>query len=992
MLYPIILRTLLKALAFVLLVAPLHAQVDPSIDWKRIRTEHFELIYDARQQSLANTYARRLEKVYQTLAPHWVMMPPKTITILNDRTDFTNGYATALPYPHMMLFPVLPGPSESIGEYGDWAEELLLHEYTHVLSFEQRRGIPWALSGVFGSIMTPNILMSRWSLEGIAVDAETRHSRHGRLRSQYQEATLRSLVRDGRWNEFRYGEMNESSIPDWPYGARPYLFGSLMWSEMLAKHGTKLAKELHYEMGGRAPYTFGGLVEGTTGRSLETWFTFMRGTVDAETRRQVAEMKPLALTLTGPAEGDGPKSAAVELLSPVLSPDGLKLAFFAKGEDLRRSVQIWIRPSVNVAFSSTHAQRKVGVEEDENMPGGDPKIPRLRSNHTGDDNPAGASIQRVSWLPDSKGFVFDQIADVSPFREVGDLWLHELKASKSTQLSKGLRAREPDVSPDGKQVAYTQIEAGKTGLGIFDLATKKAVTVWSGREQDRVSYPVWLDSRRVLFSLRRDGRDRFAIWEEGRELVWPLPDFPNARFAVKSGDSILFTSTKNGVQNLYRADLALTHARPLTHSASAVYLAAEDRQRGEFFLTEIGPRGFEIRRAPAGALVPENAQLPLVAPLLHERYPVPQTEEGESVESTEQTAELASEEYTVGRYLFPRYWVPFIYWDDISTKATVFTGGQDPLAKHAYSIAGAYDTRFKTWGGSFSYENHVLYPTLAATYYDLYAPVAVTLDYQRNQGASLMSKWEFAFGSPDWALLFGFMGTQRTVTGFTAKQWGPTVGVGYSNVSQTAAQISPESGRSGALTYTAFQKGTDLQAYNLASGNFTNYFSRWLPKRHVFYSRFQAQYTDQAIPIANFESSSSSAPFQIGPSVYLMRGYLPGQFLGRTMLNTNLEYRMPLKGIYRESVGTIFLQRVYGAVVADGLWGPHFVYDTKADAANPPRTPSPRWKAYWDAGVEARMEFSIGYHFPMSLVSGVYWPLDTEYATGGPRFAFGLSL
>src|SRR5207248_1331016 len=107
-----------------------------------------------------------LESIYGTLNGVFSEMPEKTLIVINDRTDLTNGYATAIPERTIVVFPVLPGPLESIYEHGDWPRELIMHEYTHVITFEPRHGVVRWLYSAFGSIVTPNILLPRWWLEG----------------------------------------------------------------------------------------------------------------------------------------------------------------------------------------------------------------------------------------------------------------------------------------------------------------------------------------------------------------------------------------------------------------------------------------------------------------------------------------------------------------------------------------------------------------------------------------------------------------------------------------------------------------------------------------------------------------------------------------------------------------------------------------------------------------------------------------------------------
>jgi len=985
----------------------LQAHVKPSIEWKKLETEHFELIYDAHQQPLAHSYAERLEKIYQDLSRIWPKLPSKTITILNDRTDFTNGYATSIPYPHMMIFPALPSPTESVSEFDDWARELLVHEYTHVLSFEQRRGMVLFLSHIFGNIMTPNLLMSRYSLEGVAVEAETRFSRAGRLRSQYQDALIRAFVSDGQWQKFQLSDINESSIPEWPYGARPYLFGSLLWSEIVAQNGKTIIGNFHADMGGKFPYTSNGSLSDLSNKELEDYFISMQKDVEKRVQAQLTQLRTLSFSTSVSLVESGNNQTTkashfLESFAPSVSPDGLKLAFLARNDDLKRSAQIWVRPSTAEPFSIHHALKKLEGVEDENTPDADPKIPR---NATGHDTPSGSSIQRLSWFPNSEAFVYDQIGELNPFEEYGELWIHDLKDKKSKRISNGLRGREPDVSPDGQRIAFALVQGGQTHLALFDLKTKKTEVLFAAQMQERVSFPTWMDENRIAFSLRSKGEDRLMLWQRGQATQQLLNDYPQVRFAQKIQNHLQFTSTKNGVQNLYRSDLNFQNIQALTHSPTSVFHSSYDPHQKEFLFSQMTSSGMLIHRLKESEIPPAGVPLPVIKGLFADRYPALGTEApaGPGTDGPRETSDSApagptvgistmpaSEDYAAWEYLRPRYWIPFVYWDDVSTKFTVLTAAQDPLAKHSYSLSGAYDTTIKKWSGAAVYENKTLYPEIQTSYYDLLSPLAVSGESQRAQGGGISARWPFFFGKSEWSFSTAVVGTQRTWLTAQSKQWGPSFSINYSNTSQTAVQISPEAGGTFNLGWTPYQKGGDLQSFNLVSAGATRFFSKWLPKRHALMTRLQAQYIDKEVSTANFESSTSSASIQGAPSGYLMRGYVSGAFLGKSLLNMNLEYRLPLVNLYQGTSRALFFRRVVGAFVADGILFRGFVYDTKN--SRPTLVGHNAKKGFWNFGLEARLEMNLGYHFPMNFVAGAYFPTDTEYTAAVPRFAFGLSL
>jgi hypothetical protein len=102
---------------------------------------------------------------------------------------------------------------------------------------------------------------------------------------------------------------------------------------------------------------------------------------------------------------------------------------------------------------------------------------------------------------------------------------------------------------------------------------------------------------------------------------------------------------------------------------------------------------------------------------------------------------------------------------------------------------------------------------------------------------------------------------------------------------------------------------------------------------------------------------------------YVMRGYPPGYFIGRNLLNYNVEYRFPIMNIYRTSgTSPIFLKRFHGAVVTDGINVEGFIENLG--------TPVTRDTSYHSAGLEFKTDLTLWYHMPLTYTAGVYWSLS----------------
>ncbi|MBX3018367.1 MAG: PD40 domain-containing protein [Bdellovibrionaceae bacterium] len=1006
------------------------AQVNPYKSWRTLHLGHFDLIYDAENQQLAEIYAERLKALTPIYKAHWVTIPPKTVFVLNDRTDLTNGYATFLPYNLIMIFPVVPGPQDSIGEYHDWAWEISVHEYTHTLEMNQRRGVVWGLSYLFGSIMTPNALLPRWSLEGAAVDHETRFSKGGRLRSKMQAGILRSLGAAGKLDEVRQAEINEFDITTWPYGSRPYLYGSLMWSDWINSYGDHTVRDLHNNTGGRVPWLLDGAFEPVFGgrNMVQLFEETKKKMVDAAK----AEVATLAATPLSP--GVKVDSEMRESLSPAISPDGLKLAYVAKNASLRRSVQVLVRPQTSVLFEPSQRVAIFGKAFDQSMPSGSP-IPRgsLQHGPDGDDHggdhgpdaPPGGNITRISWHPSSNSFIFDQVLLKNRYREVSDIWSFDLVRGKAEQLTKDARAREPAYAPDGSKIAFTQIVPGRTDLSVFNVDTKEIKRVFEAPPQGRVSFPVWLDTSTLLFSLRSEGREqvlKLNIDTGVSEKV--LDEWKDPQFLTVLGDRVLFTSSQNGVRNLYRTDRDFKNGRPVTHVVSHILGSTYDRWLDRYYYTEITEEAYQLKTVTEAEAQTLPAALPVVGNFWGDRY-APYTlpfssgkavgVEGDAVaapaklgagealkeahkidnqsgeathvtvtEPTGVSLASQSEDYSPWGYLWPRFWLPFVAWDDLGVYVSALTQGSDPLGKHIYSLSAQYDSAIQRGSYLASYTNQSFYPVISITSYDQSLQMATRGQYSRVYSTSFVSYWTMENQSPYWTVGFGGGQGGNERFGQNIERTYARFATTYRNAFQYGDQISPESGWVGSLSYVPGKLKDLNRIVHVAEASGAYYFSRWLPKRHVLMLKGQARTSDEPWNVSTMDQSvaNQTTSNSLIPQ-YLNRGFSSGSLMGRNILGINAEYRLPFGRLDKGFDGyPFYAHRWHGAIVADGTFVDGLIYDEKSTPMTYRRSEG---TGYWSAGFETRFDVNVGYHFPIQFGFGIYMPFANPYTESVPR-------
>jgi Tol biopolymer transport system component len=929
------------------------AQVDPAINWKVMHLPHFDLIYDASQQDLADFYAPRLESHIQTLKPYFSYFPEKIAIVLNDNSDLTNGFATPFPYDQIQIFPVLPGAQESIGEYGDWAHEVTLHEYTHALSFQPRRGVVKALHWVLGSIITPNMLLPRWFLEGVAVDFETRFTEHGRLRSAQQDASLRALHLENKLAGFSLAEINETSLHTYPQGARPYLFGSLIWSEIIQDNSTESVKNLHDRYGGRVPYFLNGPAKDLTGQSYEDLLAKALSSTQTRIEAQVQKLKAQP-----PTRMQNLNWIVAETFNPEISPDGRKMAYISRGETLKRGVKIIERSDFNESF---RAENTKDVFQNTDGEGGVESAPLPRK-----DGPPGGTINRISWFPDSHRFLYDRLDARNRYHERSDLYVYDIRTRKSEQISFGLRAREAAVNPDGKSAVFVHLFAGKTALSWIDFESKAVRVLKYFEAQERASWPSFLDARNVIFSLRQNGNDCLHILNlESQTLRQVLPDYKESLFPEVGAQGLFFSSTKNGVRNIYLASSDFKTATPVTHSLTGVATASYDDKRDDLYVSETTGEGLKIRFLPMKDRFKGSA-LPEVASLFADRY-----EKNTKSNFASVTGEIDS--YNSFSYLFPKYWIPWYSSDARGWDFSVAISAADPLAKQTYNLSATYDNRTNEKNYSFTYLNTTGRTWFLTSALDLYSYVGTTSNRYRSENYLAAGIWELPNISTDLTVASGWMWRTRDFQTAKFFQSGPFLNLKYLGYSQSGSQISPEGGWAADLSYSHWRLQNDYPASNLYQASVQNYFSKWLPKRNVLFWRLKYMLQDERISAADLEqtygtSLSANTPFPI----YVMRGYENAQFLAKSLNQATLEYRFPISYRYF-GFGTnpLAFKRFHAALIADGIQVDGFSLKEKAYEA------VDKSSSHWTGGLELKTDLTFGYHFPFTLVLGFYSTLSS---------------
>lgn len=932
------------------------AHVHPEIEWNRLQSEHFELIFNAKQRELAEAYLLHAERAHALLIPIFKEAPAqKTVVILRDDTDLANGMAMGIPQPTITAYPVLPGIQDSIADYTIWSRDLLLHEYTHILNFEPANGVMTPLRWIFGSIVRPNGLLPRWYLEGLAVYLETAFSQHGRLRSSQYRGMVRAMVAENILEKEPFERINESSIPEWPLGSRPYFFGAWLWQKMGLLGGHETIGLLNESYSQRLPFLLNGPAESRFGQDYSGLLAQVYSEMKSVTQEELLQIARQEVTPKG-TPVPAAKSSYFQT-SPTLSADGRHLAYVDRTmeeEDL-----------ITIQNLSDGAIRKFAYR----------------------------GVQRVSWRPDSQGIIFDHLSIHDQFYTFYDLSWIDLKSGQATRLTRGRRASEPSASPDGKSVVFVSRGDGETALWKLHLESKQEELLYRPMPGNRLSRPLFFSDEEILFSERDSGgleRLKSLSMKVGKvtEIFPTLSPAHSPEFA-QGGRGLTFVSEKSGVSNLYFAPSLKSAPLPLTNVETSIQNGAYSVQRQETYLARMSGRGMLIEKVKT----PVQSKL---LPAIQSKWDDP-SRWPEFVEPEVKLADgISAEPYAPSRYLWPQYWMPFFSLIPQGVFVQGSLASADPLRKHVLGLDLSYDNLSNRPSLAARYTNQTTrYPMgLAFANVSSYLYGAEQVIQNSSAVASMSFNLPGLFDSLSFVGAYSYLSSQfpvrdssGSIVTETATRSGPILGATYSNLMQRGNQISPNQGYrlAGQLTYYLPQVGT--VSYPQLSLDGLYFFSKWLPDRHALMARMNAVFSpnDRNFLLGTVSAGGEFFGSFIGVK-YAVRGYPPGNFIGWSLVNTTLEYRLPFSDPMRGYLnGLFFLRNWHAAVLLDAA-----VLDGAFVSRSRERFIRDRWqRVFMGTGVEVRAESTALFHVPVQWRFGLFQGLDSE-AFGGLTPFFGM--
>lgn len=666
---------------------------DPDQRWRTIETEHFYVHYLVGEEDAAERVAATAERAYDRLTVAWgheVFL--KTHISLYDNQDTANGRATAVPFPQIIAYTTAPESLSVLESYDDWIDILITHELVHVVHLDTVHGIPRLVNaifgfGVLGKVTAPNILQPRWMVEGIATMNESDYSAFGRRRSAQFDAFIRMAVLEGG---FQTLDQVSSGARLWPHGTSVYLYGVHFMYYIQARYGADKLRELsHVYAGQLVPFGINRAIQEVLGVDFQQlWKEFQ----DDTTRRFQAQARRI-------------RSRGLR--------QGRRLTF--SGETTR--YPFWGPDDQHVYFFKSDGHREEGIKRI--AAGGG----RIRDGKGIGRQGVDVDLEHVLDVEDSSsaGFVGatgDMVFDWTnayDFRyRWSDLFRHNGgDPEEAEQLTFGLRASEPHVSPDGRRVAFRRNDVAQSRLGILELATGDVTEVPPMGRISQVYTPRWSpDGTQIAFSGWREGgyRDLYVydLASETVERITADRHVDTSPAWTPDGRYLLFSSDRDDVFNLYAWDTQARRLHQVTNVLGGAFepRVSHDGTRVAYVgYTKNGYDLWVMELDPAQWLTP----MPTVSDLPEVDDNKPPVEPGQVRPLT-----VKSRRYQPWRTMFPRSVFPTaldVATSQFGTALGLSTGVSDVLGFHAASVSFLYLFQAREFVGSAGYVYDRLLPS-----------------------------------------------------------------------------------------------------------------------------------------------------------------------------------------------------------------------------------------------------------------------------------------
>jgi surface antigen Omp85-like protein/WD40 repeat protein len=645
----------------------------PNARWFTLVTPHFELHFYPEEREFAEKAAVVAERAYRLITMYLNWEPSGRVSVLlSDATDGANGGATSVPYNFIYAYGVPPDGMDELSDFDDFVKLLLTHEFTHVVHLDTILSwCPRFVDSILGKIYAPNLSQPTWFIEGLAVLMETRHTTAGRLRSTFYDMHLRTPFLEGQLLKLDKVTVGYGPLV-YPGGTVPYLYGSSILRYIEDRYGPEKIREISHRYANECvagginrvafqalgrPYTspFGGDVWHEWTVSMSHRYSLQK---DEAERRGLTTARRLTFDAPAP-RGVGPR--------PVFFRDGT-LVYERQNTD---QVPAYVRLDINTGARETLASAH----------GGGPAAPTPDGR--------GLVIQRLSFLPLRWRIGSNPPYPPTSYTSWNDIYYIDLAGGSVRPITRGYRAHEPDVSPDGAQVVCALTDGSARQLAVVPIQGG-APRVLAPDLPGLVYTPTFSpDGRLIAYSRMKPGGFRdIHLYDlaagTDRALTVDRAMDVDPRF-TPDGRWLLWTSDRTGIYDVYAYEMATAQLYQVTNVLTGAFQPAVSMDGSQLVYTGFSSEGFDLYAMPFD---PKSFRLAQPFANMRPDSPADLAADSDSPDSVVGDAPpptiTRTTTYKPWKYMYPRQWSISFYSDALGMGSAgyISTNISDPVVNH----------------------------------------------------------------------------------------------------------------------------------------------------------------------------------------------------------------------------------------------------------------------------------------------------------------------
>ncbi len=574
----------------------------PELEWYTIKGKHVEVHFHAEAERSARVVAKIADEVWGPLTSLYNYEPDKVHFVIKDIDDYSNG-ATYF-FDNKIEIWTSALDFDLRGTH-NWLRNVISHELTHMIQLQASMKFSRSIPAIYFQALNyedvrrpdilygfPNVVVS-YPLAGVNVPAWFAEGTAQYMRPEFnydmwdshRDMILRSYALDN--NMLTWGQMGvfgKTSLGN----ESVYNSGFALTRYISQKYGEDKLRKISKALSEMDNFTIDDAfvdVLGKNGRQIYgEWKNFV--TADYKKRSE----KVLSNLVAGRKIAD----KGFGNFYPVFIDNGNKIVYISnKTEDY------FFTSSIYMLDLKTKKETKL--------------VDNVRST--------------VNIIPGKNEIIYSKLQDDNPnWYNVHDLFKYNLDTKKEKRLTYDLRANQPNVSHDGKEIVFLFERDGTTNLGAVNIEGKNFRQITFFQNGEQVYNPKYSpDDTYIVFGYSDKGSREIArIDADGSNfqlLISTKKDERNPVFLDK--DNLIISSDKTGIFNLYRYNLKDKSFTQLTNVIGGAFMPDVNKAGNIVYAgyTSTGYKIFEIDKPEQGKVVPGSDYVWLHNPPLNLENP-----------------------------------------------------------------------------------------------------------------------------------------------------------------------------------------------------------------------------------------------------------------------------------------------------------------------------------------------------------------------------------